>query len=291
MKSPHSQPPSFPLFSVPLWTFLLDLLYNLLLSRFICCICIICASATYYLSVPGKEWVNFHSFLHWLLPITFWRPNQTYFYFSHNHKVMATRLLFAIVGYRVCDVHTGNIRRPVSCGDVLDSPPFFGSHFFLSSPFPFINPTPPSSFLPTNSSMFYLFFILVSLPFLSTTDLFRIILCSLLSVWVRRKTKTKTLSLAVFILVKHQCRTVSLALSALLLHPALFLTVYFTEYCPLHCLEITGRPRFDHKTLFNHLWRIKSGNQFQYHNIVLKTMRLVTSLYKHCFCSVWLHLL
>lgn len=45
---------------------------------------------------------------------------------------MTTRLLFAIVGYRVCDVHIGNIRRPISCGDVLDSPPFLAVTF--SSP-------------------------------------------------------------------------------------------------------------------------------------------------------------
>lgn len=142
--------------------------------------------------------------------------------------------------------------------------PLFWKSLFPLLPFSmFYNPNPPSSFLLSNSSVFYLLFNLVSLPFLSTTDLFLISLCSLLSVWVRRwKTSINIHSLAVFILVKHHvtpCREskgASLALSL----PYSFTLLLFSK-----CILLTGqgssltvsftvlrsivKPQFDHKML------------------------------------------
>lgn len=135
--------------------------------------------------------------------------------------------------------------------------PLFWKSLFPLLPFSmFYNPIPPSSFLLTNSSMFYLLFNLVSLPFLSTTDLFLIILCSLLSVWVRRwKTSINIHSLAVFIPIKHH-----VAQPPLLSLPHSFILLLFSQ-----CILLTGqgssltvpftilksivKPRFDHEML------------------------------------------
>lgn len=145
----------------------------------------------------------------------------------------------------MCDVHIGNMRGPISCGHVLDSPPFLAVTF--SSPPHFL----------------FLFFpSLPHSPFLFSPDQLLNVLPSLRSRFPplplnRRSVSHYPLSSALCLsqemknLNKHTlsgslypsqapCPTASPVLSALLLHPVLILTASSTDVLItgqfIHCL-------------------------------------------------------